>query len=341
MHFSRVVFVIFMLASPHAWGETLKIAYHRDLGTPSGQALSFFAAEMDACTGGEVTVDLFPNGVLARSSEAAIRVAEGNFEMALVPASGMQFVNPTFGILSAPLMFNNRRHWVAALNGDAAEALNDLAASRGLRSLGFAGGEQFGILSTSPVLSVADLKGRSIRSLGRSVSVLASLGAAPKLITFAEVPLALQQGAVESAELTPAAAQRIKADQVANNYTRTNHRILTELFVINADLFESLNEEAKDCVISKAAEAMEVARNLVVEEENAALAAFAGQGLKISELTDRSEMFERASGARNEIVADLKAGLLFDLITASATCPTGCTTNDCGSSTCQMCSFCE
>ncbi|MEM7294514.1 MAG: TRAP transporter substrate-binding protein [Pseudomonadota bacterium] len=341
MQLPRILFFIFLLVAPQAWADTLKVAYHRDLNTPSGRALSVFANEVEACTKGEITIKLFPGGQLANPNEAVTGVAQGTIEMALVPASSMQLVNPVFGVLSVPLVFNNRQHWEAALSGDAAKALSDLAASRGLKSLGFAGGAQFGILSINPIQSLADLEGKSIRSPGQSGNVLASLGAAPRSIAFAEVLSALQTGVVDSAELTPAAARQIKADEVAKSYARTNHRILTELFVINADRFAGLNEEAQKCVTSEAAKAMEIARKTVVEEEIAVLAAFADQGMNVTRLKDRSEMFERGSVARDGIVGELKAGPLFNLIAASASCPDSCTADDCDSSTCQMCKFCE
>lgn len=337
-----VVFLVATLSIHSAVAQTLKAAYHRSGDSPGGQALVFFKNSVETCTDRVVTVELLLQGAYGQPPEVAKGVSEGALDLAIVPSRALQPFSKAVGALSVPFLFNNRRHWEAALSKEAFSILTEqIGSNANIRLLGFLGGEQYGMLSSSPILTSKDIAGRNIQTLGGFGQVLASLGANPANIAFAETYSALQTGAIDSWATTTNSALQSKAYEVTGDFTRTNHQIFTDLLIINSNTFNGLDDSYKQCVIAAAEEGSSVGREAVVMVDNAALDNMAQLGVNVHRISDRQFMFQSAAKSRDEFIAVLDAGTLLEVIAKSAGCPDWCDNNTCSDDKCDLCSVCE
>lgn len=334
--------VVVTLLAESAAGQTLKAAYHGPSSSPGARALEYFQDEVASCTGNNVAVELLLGGSLGQPSEVVSYVSQGEVEMALVPSNALQRYSNEIRFLFAPFAFNNRRHWDTALGDDILGYLSEqLKATADIQLLSYLGGDQFGILSNAPILSAEDIEGRKIRSLGDFNQILASIGAEPTNVAFAELYTAMQTGAVDAAEITAGSVLRTKTFEIFDEFTRTNHRFVTDFLIVNASTLDTFDGRVKDCIISAATQAGRLGREVVVKTENAALEELKGLGVSIHRLTDRQSMFQLASETTDSVAAELGAGTLYKLIAASAQCPNWCDESTCTDNECQLCSFCE
>lgn len=322
--------------------EQIRAATFAPQGAPAAQGLQAFADTFQSCTNDQSLVEVFTGGVLGRPQGLAEQLVIGNIDVAILPASALQQFSPSVGILSAPLIFNNRRHWEDALGGRVIDAVNDdLSNAAGLRVLGYLGGEELGILSESPIVKPEDLEGRKIRVAGIDETTFSALGAAPTQMASTEVYTALQSGAVDATETTADLVVRTKAFDVASKFAMSNHRISTDLIVMNAANMGALSDESRACLEEAAETASIIGRDAVVSQEQAALAELSELGVNLNRIENRPALFERASEATLQLVSELQAEELYNLIQSSFTCPSWCDDSTCDDDECKACQVCE
>lgn len=311
-------------------------------GSPAGEGIQAFADIFQLCTNDQISVDVFADGSLGWPHELAEELVTGNIDVAILPASALQPFASSTGILSAPLVFYNRRHWEVALGGPVIRAINDdLADSTGLRVLGYLGGEQYGILSTAPITAPEDLEGRSIRVVGIVENTFEALGASPVPMAFAEIYTALATGTVDAAEATADFVVRARAFETASEFTTSNHRIDTDLIVMSIASIDALSDDARACLNEAAEKASIVGRDAAVSREQAALAALSEIGVGLHRIENRPALFERASAATWEFIDELEAEEFYGLILSSVTCPVWCGDRSCGDDECMACKTCD
>lgn len=311
-------------------------------GSPVGQGLRAFADTLQSCTNDSIEVEVFADGVLGSPQDLVIALQSGTLDVAILPASALQLFSNAAGILSTPLVFNNRRHWEDALSGPVVEAIDsELAESAELRVLGYMGGEQYGILSTSPIVTPEDIEGRKIRAAGVDAATFEALGANPIPMAFSEVFVALQTGVIDSTEVTANFAVQSKAFETAKEFATTNHRIFTDLIVMSRSSIDALSEDARACLREAAETASEVGREAVVALEQAAYSELSELGVELRRIDNRPAMFEGASDVTFEIARELGAEEVYELILSSFTCPAWCSDSTCDDDECRACRDCE
>ncbi|CAN0594316.1 unnamed protein product, partial [Laminaria digitata] len=70
--------------------EVIKAASFAPQGSPVAQGLEAFAESLQACTNDQIVVEVFSDGSLGTPSELAEQVANGNIDLAVLPASALQ-----------------------------------------------------------------------------------------------------------------------------------------------------------------------------------------------------------------------------------------------------------
>lgn len=344
----RSLFILLGFATLFAQGvqaqDKIRAASIYRLETPVGQALKVFAETFKSCTKDSIEVDV--SAGLENSQQLAMKVQNGIIDVAIMPASALQSFSNAAGILSAPFVFNNRRHWNAALSSSVVAAMdNQLADSVGLHVLGYMGGEQYGILSTSPIATPKDIEGRKIRTVGfdvaTDVDTFGALGAEPVHMSFAEAITKLQTGDIDAAEATAGFVVRLEAFEADAEFTTTNHRIFTDLIVTGSSSIDALTDPARVCLSEAVEKASKVGREAVVSLEQASLAEFTELGIEVRRIDNRPTWFEEASEVTSTIVKKRGEKELYRLILSYATCPAWCDDKKCDDNECKVCKVCE
>ncbi len=162
----------------------IEIADSQEQGSPSNLPLPEFKNQVESLSGGAMTVvihvDASADDAIPGSDGPIVdKVRSGAFQMAVVPASQWSAVGvTTLAALQAPFLVESDEHLAAIVNDDAIS----LKMLSGLSGVGVTGLTLFPwslrhfFSFTRPILTPADVKGRTIRTPG-SVDVAALLAA--------------------------------------------------------------------------------------------------------------------------------------------------------------------
>ena len=159
------------------------------------------AERLTSVTDGDLRVELFAAGELGSPGEAQARVGAGEAEL----YHGVEYFwaakNPAFHLFSGVPFGLTATELLGWLNGPGATHWDTLQAEYNIKPFSagvLAGG--LGFWSNKEIETADDLKGLRIRSSGMARSVLKSLGADARPVSFARLPAALETRALGAAE---------------------------------------------------------------------------------------------------------------------------------------------
>jgi TRAP-type C4-dicarboxylate transport system substrate-binding protein len=143
-----------------------------------------------------------------------------------------------------------------------------------------------------PIKSLADIKGKKIRSIGIVAEYIKLLGASPVAIPAAEMYMALKLGTVDGSVFSMVALEDMKMKEVWKSYIISpNCATVVCSFLINMDSFNALPDDIKE-IIRKDAPAAMVPISSIRERllmEYYAAEAIKNYGLKLVTLSDKEE----------------------------------------------------
>lgn len=184
-----------------AWAQsmTMKLTAttSEDLGI---DWLTAYKANIEAATQGKVKGQVYPASQLGTAQRTIEGVSMGTIEMAM-NASGMyEGLDPRFGALAVPGVFDNIDHGLKLLaDPETRKRLASIATGKGVEVLTTLIHSQCSIVSRKPVRKLSDLKGQKIRVPGSSILIaqLKQLGANPVSMSLGEVLPAFQNGTLD------------------------------------------------------------------------------------------------------------------------------------------------
>lgn len=236
-----------------------------------GQALRAFAERIEEKSNGKLKMKIFYNAQLGKGEAIIESLIEGSVDITNEGLGLLSVFHPEYGLLETFYNFRDLDHFRDVVNSGKLEYFNNLALEDpGIRILFYTGGYERNILSTFPINSIEDLKGRTMRSRNVDVSInwWESLGAIPVPITYAEVYTALQTGVAEGTQNTTSAQINQRFVEVAKYLARTQHRIeLTGCLMSNRN-FESLDPDLQQIMLETAKEVQKEYIEVAILETN-------------------------------------------------------------------------
>ena len=142
----------------------------------------------------------------------------------------------------------------------------------------------------TPITSLADMKGKVVRSAGGTMNLtIESLGAAPAEITMGDIYIAMERGTADATLSSLSSLRSYKLDELTKAVSsNANFGTFTNVFSIDADKWESLSPEMKEKAMACGVETeASIAKHL--DDETAQLAKeFEEQGIDVYELSDEA-----------------------------------------------------
>src|SRR5208337_1918693 len=189
--------------SLHAAPLTLRWAHFAQEDHPANTAAKQFASRVEARTGGEIKINIFPNNVLGGPPEQAQQIKLGTIDMGLPTQGQLDKFEPAFGAVLLPFIFEGPAHAYRIFDGPGIQWLGPLAEKQGFVLLhhwdyGFRNITN----SVRPINTPDDVKGLKLRT-PPELQIQASmeaLGASVQAIDFKELYLALSQKLVDGEE---------------------------------------------------------------------------------------------------------------------------------------------
>ncbi len=305
------------VASPAmAKGKVIVMKFHHDLPKDSAQhvaALKFKAA-VEARTGGEIEVRIFPSNALGNDVEATQQMQLGAIQGGLIPTAKLSSFVPAMQLIDLPFLFPSPKVAHRVLDGPAGKKLLKTLDKVGLKGLTFweSGFKQF--TCDHPVKSPADFKGYKVRVMQSPIIIdqFKALGANPVPIAFTETYNALQQKVVNCEENPLVSITKMKFYEVQSNVIISNHAYLAYAFVLSKRWYDSLSDKNKKIIRDAAVEFTPFERAETARREAGYLKTIKASGAKISRLTpDQLKAFQVATRSVHDKFADkIGRGLL-------------------------------
>lgn len=237
--------------------ETLRFGYAQN-ATPTVEAMTEFAELVSEKTGGDVTVQFFPDGQLGGEREMVEMVQAGALDMTKVSAGLLESFAPIYGVFTLPYLFKDQNQFYAAM--DDATVMGPVYEST--RDVGFVGlsyynsGARNFYTTNTPIRKVEDLKGLKIRVLQSPTAIKAVelLGGTPVAMGQAEVYTSLQQGVLDGAENNEFALTVARHAEVAKHYTYDGHTRIPDILLIGTATLDRLSDDQMTAIMEAARE---------------------------------------------------------------------------------------
>lgn len=276
-------------------------SYHITLGhicaeTHSLQRASLkFKEYLEEQSGGAITVDIHPNGVLGGDEAMLESVALGTLTMVMPSASVMNAYVESFGILAMPYLFTSTDNAFAAVDGELGELLNQKLADAnvGFLNLGYNfNGIRNMTNDKHPIETPDDMKGLKMRCMSNEmfVTMFSLLGANATPMSWSELFTALQQGTVDGQENPASLMYESKFQEVQKYLSTTEHIYDFDTVNVNTDFYNSLDAEAKAIFDEGVRQFLvDYQRQLEVTENEEYIQKLADEGMEVTYITPENK----------------------------------------------------
>lgn len=265
----------------------LKFAMSLAADHPLGVAGKKFADDVAEKSGGKLKVSFYPGAVLGSDQQNLSAVRGGTLDFTIMATGLLAGINKEFMVFDLPFMFNNSAEAYALSDGPVGtELMSKLEASNihglGVWDLGFRNMTN----SKRPITSVKDFSGLKLRVIAAPVYIdlFKQLGANPVPMTFGEVYGALESGAIDGQDNPLAVITSAKFAEVQKYLSITRHIYTGMPFLMSGKAWKSLSPDEQKIISDAAADAKELGRKLVQEQEATAIQNL-GKAMEVNELT--------------------------------------------------------
>ena len=294
--------------SAYAQEITLRLAHVAPPQTTYQQAAERFKAALEDVSGGTMSVEIIPGGVLGDLGQLWVQNRTGALDLHMIDIAAtiaMKEARP-FLVLWTPFLFDDQEHFHKYMASDTfTSMMADVEKQTGVRYMGYLGDRPPRALTTStkPVKTPADLAGLKIRTPEHPMIIGAfkEWGANPTPIKASELFTALKTGLVDGQD-------NGIIDSVGAGYMGAQKYYMPLDYIhsglglwMSPQRFESLSEEQRGWVKAAAERAGEEGRKLHPEQMKEAMDKLAETDSELIEV-DRAS-FE---GARDAIVGNME-----------------------------------
>jgi TRAP-type C4-dicarboxylate transport system substrate-binding protein len=207
-----------------------------------------FAEAVNKEAAGLVEIELFPNGALGRAPpQQAQMVLDGVADIAWVIASYTPGRFQENEVFELPGLFRDLK--------EATTVMTRLVQSGrikgydGFYPIGTFGTAPYSLHSRNPIGSIADIKGKKIRSSGAiEGETLKALGAVPIGMPVTEIPEAIGRGTIDGTTSHPSPLFDFGIARVTNAHYFTQLGVVPLAILMNQKKFEALPKGAQDAI---------------------------------------------------------------------------------------------
>ena len=289
-------------ASEEAPEEASEAASGEDLGDPvnlivsltavstdtHAQAMQEFKKVVEEKSGGNITVEVYTDAQLFAQEEETAAVAAGDADMVLTSASWLTTNSPWISMFTAGYMFKSYEHMTGVLNGEIGEEVfQKVADEQNILPLGafYLGSREISLSEDRAIKTPEDLNGVNLRMPNSDAWIFLgeALGANPTPISFSELYLSLQTGAVDGQDNPLPTVESAKFYEVQKSITLTNHLVDSVWPAINYDKWKTLTP-AQQAIIMEGVEAgRDYCDTTNLDQESKLVEFFKEQGLSVYE----------------------------------------------------------
>jgi len=234
---------------------------------------------------GEIVVQVFPDGQLAKDLAAIDAHKTGAIHMSL-PSTAMAQIDPKFGVFDIPFLFKDAAAVAKFAHGPMwAEDFQPLFGQYGMVGLAFwENGFRHITNNKRPINTPEDLKGIKLRvpESKLRVAMFKEFGANPATSDFSEVFTALQQGVFDGQENPFVQIEAGRFAEVQKYLSLTSHTYTPAYLVASKVWFDKLTPDQQKLLTQAAIDAGDYTREYGAKVEGELLAKFKAAGMQVN-----------------------------------------------------------
>jgi TRAP-type transport system periplasmic protein len=232
-----------------------RFAHDQQLNSGYSIAYDILSAKLKELSKGTMLVDQFPGGQLGQEPQILQLVRSGDIDFAIVSSANASTISPQAGVMSLHFLFRSEDHNIKAM-GDPKifEAVRDMIDDtvQGIHVIGLATQGFRNLYGKKEVHKVEDLKGYKVRVQATATedAMFAAYGAQTVHMPFGSVYTSLQTGVMDFGENGVNVYLINKHYEVAPVLSMTEHEANNAIVWISDKLWQSLNAEQKQWVLT-------------------------------------------------------------------------------------------
>ena len=287
---------------------------------PAVKAVAYMGELMRQRSDGRLQIGTL--GAADRDSEifTVAQVRTGTQDMARLNVSALHGSVPATVIPTLPFLFASPAHGRRVLDGPIGEEMLASLAAYDLVGLCFydAGARSI-YTAAKPVRSPADMKGLRIRVQTSPVmaEVMQTLGATPVPVPYAQVRARLASGTIDAAENNVVSYHGSRHHEVARVYSLTEHVASPAVVIFSRRVWDQLPPGDREIIRQAARDSVPYFRKLLDEQEAAARAALAADGVQLVTDVDRAAFVRALAPLQSKLVPDQRHRELVEQIRSS------------------------
>jgi len=268
---------------------TLKLAHAAPESDLQQNMSLFFKEQVEARTGGDVKVNIFPSGQLGNDAQMIDGARSGILDVTMVGLNNYSGLMPESAAFTLPFMFPNRQTAYKVLDGEVGQSVLMAMEQFGLKGLGYPeNGYRNMTNSRGPIRVPADVKGLQMRVNNSKAlnDMFNALDANPQQIPVAELYTALETGVVDAQDHPIGVTLSFKFYEVQKYLSMTQHAYSPLALAMNLEKFKGLTKEQQAVITDVAAEAVKMQRELSIAKEDTMIAELESHGMKVNRDVD-------------------------------------------------------
>ncbi len=243
-----------------------------------------FKERLEALSGGEMTVKLFPSATLGDFKAMVAQVQAGELDMVMTGYPDMSYTIPELKLVGAPYVVSDYNHLKRIIAGPWGQEMDAKFQEQGVKLLDvwYYGTRQ--TTSNRAINSIDDMKGLRLRTPGVPflIAYAENTGATPAPVAFQEVYLALQTNQVDAEENPLPTIEAMKFYEVQSHIAMTNHFIASAAIQISKSTWDGFSDQEKAWVQAAVMAGGEKSNGMTFEAEAKLVETFKERGLEIT-----------------------------------------------------------
>ncbi len=255
---------IAMALSLLAGGTAMAAKYTIKLGHPLPPKTGlhvwaqFLQAGLKARAGDRIEMKIFPVSQLGAIPRMIEGAQLGTIEMIQMPPAFFTGVDPRFGVLSAPGIFDDIPHGHRTVHdSEFASQFWKIGERKGLKMIGMSCDAPTDYATTSPIRTLADFKGRKLRVFGSKfeIETLKRVGATGVPMPLSEVIPAIQQKTIDGNKAAMVVFVPFKYQNVAKYVFVAKSSIICINKMASKTWFDKLPRDLQTIIMEESAKA--------------------------------------------------------------------------------------
>lgn len=275
-------------------GIVIKLCHTDPSGCATTEALQRFAKEVTEESGGRLTIEEYADGIMGDDDVVNEQIYNGAMMMNYSDPGLVEPYYADYSILMCPYFYESPDEIAEFKETDFNKKL-----AAGLKDAGIMVLDNFGgyygsrqIMSKKQISSPDDVKGLNFRvpNQATQIEMVEGWGANPTTIAFSETYSALQQGVVDCVENPIGSLYANSMQEVCDYLNITNHFYAVNGLIMSAQVYDSLDPDLQELLVTKANEFDEYNKEMVEAEEEEDLKAMEEEGTTINRDVDIEAM---------------------------------------------------